>query len=66
MPSVGISTECLFVWEHYFLPSGANLRLAKHGQNNSHKSTPKPFGFDVDFRLIYGALQIRQLCLVVF
>ncbi|MDR1924725.1 MAG: hypothetical protein LBQ66_10140 [Planctomycetaceae bacterium] len=29
LPNGGIPTECWFVWEHYFLPSDTNLRLAK-------------------------------------
>ncbi|MDR1925852.1 MAG: hypothetical protein LBQ66_15910 [Planctomycetaceae bacterium] len=29
LPNGGIPTECSFVWEHHFLPSDANLRLAK-------------------------------------
>ncbi|MDR1922739.1 MAG: hypothetical protein LBQ66_00075 [Planctomycetaceae bacterium] len=29
LPNGGIPTECPFVWEHHFLPSDANLRLAK-------------------------------------
>ncbi|MDR1925806.1 MAG: hypothetical protein LBQ66_15680 [Planctomycetaceae bacterium] len=29
LPNGGIPTECYFVWEHHFLPSDANLRLAK-------------------------------------
>ncbi|MDR1924094.1 MAG: hypothetical protein LBQ66_06940 [Planctomycetaceae bacterium] len=31
LPNGGIPTECLFVCEHHFLPSDANLRLAKLG-----------------------------------
>ncbi|MDR1923548.1 MAG: hypothetical protein LBQ66_04155 [Planctomycetaceae bacterium] len=29
LPRGGIPKECSFVWKHHFLPSDANLRLAK-------------------------------------